>query len=103
MICEVCGRNLNAINQDNMANGRTYQVLCEDCYRKNRGGKRMAKKEFDNNGRISLWKRVRKSDGEEFLSGNVEINGTKYNITLNVNNSTNDRAPSYVGKMVEAE
>lgn len=63
----------------------------------------MAKQQqFDNNGRISLWERTRKSDGEVFWSGNVEIDGIKYDITLNRNNSTNDRAPQYVGKLVES-
>lgn len=33
MICEICGRDLNNIWQDNMADGGNYNVLCEDCYR----------------------------------------------------------------------
>lgn len=33
MRCEVCGRDLNAIWQSNMADGENYYVLCEDCYR----------------------------------------------------------------------
>ena len=34
MRCEICGRDLDEIWQDNMADGETYQVLCEDCYYK---------------------------------------------------------------------
>lgn len=33
MICEICGRDLNTIWQDNMADGESHYVLCEDCYR----------------------------------------------------------------------
>ena len=34
MKCEVCGRNLDQIYQDNMANGEDFNILCEDCYHK---------------------------------------------------------------------
>ena len=33
MRCEICGRDLNAIWQDNMADGESHYILCEDCYR----------------------------------------------------------------------
>lgn len=33
MRCEICGRDLNAIWSDNMADGESYYILCEDCYR----------------------------------------------------------------------
>lgn len=32
MNCEICGRDLDKIGQDNMADGNEYMVLCEDCY-----------------------------------------------------------------------
>lgn len=34
MRCEICGRDLNKIGQDNMADGELYYILCEDCYNK---------------------------------------------------------------------
>ena len=37
MRCEICGRDLNEIWQDNMADGQTYNILCEDCYSKYKG------------------------------------------------------------------
>lgn len=37
MRCEVCGRDLNKIWQDNMADGKKYNILCEDCYSKYKG------------------------------------------------------------------
>lgn len=61
------------------------------------------KKQYDNNGRISIWERVRKSDGAKFLSGNVEIDGVMYDILLNYNESSNPKAPKIIGKMTVAE
>ncbi len=62
----------------------------------------MAKdKQFDTNGAISLWKRVRKSDGQEFLSGTVELDGRMYNIILNYAESDNPKAPVLRGRMTE--
>lgn len=57
------------------------------------------KKTINNNGRISLWERVRKSDGELFYSGNVEIDGVMYDIILNNNESDNEKAPIFTGRM----
>lgn len=59
------------------------------------------KKQFDNNGAISLWER--ESRNGVFLSGVVEIDGIKYNITLNPNISENPKAPAWRGKMKQAE
>ena len=57
------------------------------------------KKQFNNNGRISLWMRARKSDGEIFYSGNVELDGIVYDIILNENITENDKAPNFTGRM----
>lgn len=57
------------------------------------------KKQFDNNGRISIWQRTRKSDGEIFYSGTVELNGVTYDIIMNNNESDNEKAPKFVGRM----
>lgn len=60
----------------------------------------MAKdKQFDNNGRISLWERIRKSDGEVFYSGIVELDGVMYDVILNENISDNEKAPRFTGRM----
>lgn len=61
------------------------------------------KKQFDNNLQISLWERVNQRDGGAFLSGQVEIDGVMYNVTLNPNNSENPRAPKWKGKLKQAD
>lgn len=58
-------------------------------------------KNKDFNGAISLWER--ESRNGVFLSGVVEIDGVKYNITLNPNISENPKAPAWRGKMKKAE
>ena len=35
IICSVCGRDINALGQDNMSYSLEYN-LCEDCYLKNK-------------------------------------------------------------------
>lgn len=60
------------------------------------------KKVYDNNMSVSIWERQSR-DGGIFLSGQVEIDGTKYNITLNQNNSENPKAPKWRGKLKLAD
>lgn len=60
------------------------------------------KKTYDSNLQISLWERVNPRDGGEFLSGQVEIDGAIYNVTLNPNNSENPKAPKWRGKLKKA-
>lgn len=57
---------------------------------------------YNSNLQISLWERDSR-DGGKFLSGQVEIDGVKYNVTLNPNNSENPKAPAWRGKLKVAE
>lgn len=60
------------------------------------------KKIYDSNLQIALWERESR-DGGVFLSGQVEIDGVKYNVTLNPSNSENPKAPKWRGKLKVAE
>jgi hypothetical protein len=54
-------------------------------------------KKFDNNGRLSMWKRT-SGKGTEFLSGQVEIDGVEYDVVLfNNGNAKHPKAPSMTG------
>lgn len=57
------------------------------------------KRKFDTNGRLSLWQRTRKSDGEIFYSGNVEISGIMYDVIMNENITDNEKAPNFTGRI----
>lgn len=60
------------------------------------------KKQFDTNMTIAVWERESR-DGGVFLSGQLEIDGVKYNVTLNESNSENPKAPKWRGKLKLAE
>ena len=57
------------------------------------------KKQFDTNMTIGLWERQSPRDGSVFLSGNLEIDGVIYDVTLNPSNSENPKAPTWRGKI----
>lgn len=60
------------------------------------------KKTYDSNLQIALWERQSR-DGGTFLSGQLEIDGVKYNVTLNESNSDNPKAPKWRGKLKQAD
>lgn len=61
----------------------------------------MAKKEFDNNGRVSIWKAVSKG-GKEYYNGTVTLDGTDYKIVLFDNETDgNDKRPIFTGTLEE--
>lgn len=57
---------------------------------------------YNSNLQIALWERQSK-DGGVFLSGQLEIDGVKYNVTLNESNSDNPKAPKWRGKLKQAD
>jgi hypothetical protein len=61
------------------------------------------KKTYDSNLQIALWERQSPRDGSVFLSGQLEIDGVKYNVTLNESNSDNPKAPKWRGKLKQAD
>lgn len=58
--------------------------------------------DFDNTNRVSLWKNdYKESDRHPDYKGNINVNGKDYDIALWVNDSDNERAPKFKGKVQE--
>ena len=63
----------------------------------------MAKKQFDNTNKVSIWKRTSKG-GKEYMNGIVNVDGTDYKITLFTNDYKDRQSqPDFRGTIEEKE